>query len=337
MKKLIYKKIFLIIIFGILLINSSCNKKYVNVELKDEINVYEDSKITQEDILFDVEDENEVLNNNVLKIDFNLTITNNSKNNISLDIKNPILYGNDNILNEEVLQEFNKDDENLNKKYENTKIDINQNKSEELTFIVIIQDGNKDALYKIEFELNNIKINIYSYNEDYKPTKFVYVHNPLLYDKVLADAIYDENAVFGFKPSETGSLKAYASYDWTIETEVLNYKKERIDYVDSNDKLINELENNLKNENKTIEEIARACSSLRNKLRLDAYNDNPEGLAIVKQRNLEKYGHEEGPLADDLYEKYGSWEKVLEKCYSTNPGMDACCGVYDMYFYLYKK
>ena len=86
---------------------------------------------------------------------------------------------------------------------------------------------------------------------------------------------------------------------------------------------------------KTIEEIARACSTLRNQIRLDSYKDDPEGLATIKARNLEKYGHEEGPTPDELYAKYGSWETVLEKCYSTNPGMDACCGVYDIYFYTY--
>ena len=90
--------------------------------------------------------------------------------------------------------------------------------------------------------------------------------------------------------------------------------------------------------NKSIEEIARACSALRNQIRLDQYKDDPEGLAKLKERNLEKYGHEEGPLPDELYAKYNNtWEMVLQKCYSTNAGMDACCGVYDKYFYLYNR
>lgn len=88
---------------------------------------------------------------------------------------------------------------------------------------------------------------------------------------------------------------------------------------------------------KSIEEIARACSNLRNNIRLEQYKDDPEGLANLKQRNLDKYGHEEGPLPDELYVKYGSWEIVLEKCYSVNRGMDACCGVYDMFYYLYNE
>ena len=34
-------------------------------------------------------------------------------------------------------------------------------------------------------------------------------------------------------------------------------------------------------------------------------------LAKTKESNLKEYGHEEGPLPDELYEKYGSWEMVI--------------------------
>ena len=55
----------------------------------------------------------------------------------------------------------------------------------------------------------------------------------------------------------------------------------------------------------------------------------------MKARNLEKYGHEEGPLPDELYEQYGSWETVLSKAFSVNAGMDACFGLYDDYYDVY--
>ena len=84
-----------------------------------------------------------------------------------------------------------------------------------------------------------------------------------------------------------------------------------------------------------IEEIARAVSTLRNELRMAAYDGDPEGLEAMKARNLEKYGHEEGPLPDELFEQYGSWEMVLEKSFSVNSGMDACLGLYDDYYDLY--
>ena len=88
-------------------------------------------------------------------------------------------------------------------------------------------------------------------------------------------------------------------------------------------------------EDRNIEEIARAISQRRNELRLEAYKDDPAGLERVKKRNLEKYGNEAGPTPESLYEKYGSWEKVLIKALGTNPGMDACLGFYDEYYYIY--
>ena len=80
---------------------------------------------------------------------------------------------------------------------------------------------------------------------------------------------------------------------------------------------------------KNVEEIARAVSKKRNEIRLESYHGDPEGLAIVKKSNLETYGNEEGPTADSLYEKYGSWQMVIEKALNSNPGMDACLGLYD--------
>ena len=86
---------------------------------------------------------------------------------------------------------------------------------------------------------------------------------------------------------------------------------------------------------RSTEEIARALSTERNRIRLAEYANDPEGLADLKARNLEQYGHEEGPLPDELYEKYGSWTTVMQKSFSTNAGMDACLGLYDAYYFLY--
>lgn len=101
---------------------------------------------------------------------------------------------------------------------------------------------------------------------------------------------------------------------------------------------IDELVIKMKKEGFSTEEIARAANMQRNQNRLNDYivNNDMEGLARVKKRNLIKYGNEFGLDADDAYEMYGSWEKVLEKSKSANPGMDACCGLYDKYYHLYE-
>lgn len=163
---------------------------------------------------------------------------------------------------------------------------------------------------------------------------FKYVHDPEDNPAAMADIVRDENAVYGFRPSETGSLKQYADADWSDPEIVEQGRQDRIAYHESIAGMYDMLREML-SAGRSTEEIARAVSTRRNELRLEACNDDPEALAIVKERNLEKYGHEEGPLPEELFEQYGSWETVLLKAFSPNPGMDACLGLYDKYYDLY--
>jgi hypothetical protein len=172
--------------------------------------------------------------------------------------------------------------------------------------------------------------------EDPAAVPFRYEHDPRLNPRAMEDIVADPAAVYGFRPSPEGSLKAYADLDWS-DPELVNGengREARIAYHESINDMYSTM-NGMLLEGKSIEEIARVISARRNELRLDSYRDDPEMLAAVKERNLEKYGHEEGPLPDELYAQYGSWETVLEKAFSVNSGMDACLGLYDDYYELY--
>lgn len=156
-----------------------------------------------------------------------------------------------------------------------------------------------------------------------------YEHDPRLNSKAMEDIVVDPNAVYGFAPApDSDRLKEFAKYDWSDPEFVEKSRQERIQYLQDFDKMY-ELKKEMEEQGASIEEIARSVSALRNQLRLDSYKDNPEGLETVKKSNLEKYGDENGPTADSLYEKYGSWEKVLQKSFSANSGMDAVLGLYD--------
>ena len=144
---------------------------------------------------------------------------------------------------------------------------------------------------------------------------FSYEHDPQLNPAAMADIVADETAVYDPEVVETG-------------------RQERLAYHDSFAEMY-DLLGKMRAADKDIEEIARAVSALRNELRMAAYDGDPEGLETMKARNLEKYGHEEGPLPDELFEQYGSWEMVLEKTFSVSSGMDACLGLYDDYYDLY--
>lgn len=166
---------------------------------------------------------------------------------------------------------------------------------------------------------------------------FSYENDPAENPRALEDAVVNADAVFGFSPNpESIRLKDYAgALDWTSPEEVAQARQARREYHESMRELYRIIEAML-HETKPVEEIARAVSLRRNELRLESYHGDPDGLAIVKKSNLEKYGDELGPSADSLYEKYGSWQLVLEKALGTNAGMDACLGFYDELFELYE-
>ena len=163
-----------------------------------------------------------------------------------------------------------------------------------------------------------------------------YDHDPRLNPTAMADIVVDPDAVYGFSPSPDGSLSSYVDFDWT-DPELVNGengREARIAYHESITEMYVLLDD-MRAAGFGTEEIARAVCVKRNEIRLASYDGDPEGLAAVKARNLEKYGHEEGPLPDDQFAKYGSWEEVIWKAFSANPGMDACLGLYDDYYPLY--
>ena len=156
---------------------------------------------------------------------------------------------------------------------------------------------------------------------------FSYTHDPRENPEAMADIIENPDP-------ESQRLGTYAEYDWTDPEFAAQAQEERRAYHESMDSMTDILYQ-MREEGATIEEMARAVSEERNRLRLEAYKDDPEGLANAKESNLQTYGHEDGPTPDELYEKYGSWTTVLQKAFSPNMGMDACCGLYDEYYWLY--
>ncbi len=165
---------------------------------------------------------------------------------------------------------------------------------------------------------------------------FKYKHHPSDNPKVLQDAIEDPNAVYSYSPNpKSNSIGGYANkIDWSDPIAVKCATERRINYHVNNDN-ISELIIKMKAEGCSVEDIAKAANEQRNLNRLNDYKNDANGLKLVKERNLAKYGNENGPTAEFLYNKYGSWEIVIEKAMSANPGMDACCGLYDKYFHLY--
>ena len=166
-------------------------------------------------------------------------------------------------------------------------------------------------------------------------TASAYEHDPMDNPKAAKDIVVNPDAVYGYSPSpESERLKDFVDYDWSDQAVVDEMKAQREAYHESIQELYDMI-SSMKAAGNTAEEIARAVSTRRNEIRLESYKDDPEGLEKVKQSNLDTYGNENGGTPDYFYEKYGSWERVIESSLSANPGADACLGLYDKYYDTY--
>ncbi len=108
-----------------------------------------------------------------------------------------------------------------------------------------------------------------------------YNNNPSDNPKVLADAVEDPNAVYGYRPNEDGSLKNFANEDWSNPEFVENAKQKRLQYIED-DKAIYDVIAEMKNNGCSTEEMARAACDYRNQTRLNSYLDS-ELVFIAKK------------------------------------------------------
>ncbi|MEF2115439.1 hypothetical protein SJI18_24535, partial [Clostridium frigoriphilum] len=189
-------------------------------------------------------------------------------------------------------------------------------------------------------EAVDVEKNVLKVDKGVDTAKFIYKNNPMDNPKAAKDIIENQEAVYGFLPNpESKRIGKFADedvYDWTNSDEVAKYAKVREEYHVDNDNIPN-MVNKLRREGASEEEMAGAAVNLRNQIRLDSYLSRGDinGYNIVLKSNLDTYKDSLGMTPKMALEKYGSWDAVIEKTTSTNPGMDACCGLYDKYYHLY--
>jgi hypothetical protein len=161
---------------------------------------------------------------------------------------------------------------------------------------------------------------------------FAYKNNPMDDPNVAKDIIKNTDAVYGYSPNpESERIGTYADYDWT-DPEQVAFARARREVYHTKNASIENLVDIMRTNGDSSEGIARAANELRNQNRLNDYANDPVGLERVKQSNLRVYDNENGPTAEALYIRYGSWESVINSSINSNLGMDACCGLYDKYF-----
>ncbi|MEU1350249.1 hypothetical protein [Streptomyces sp. NPDC005795] len=84
----------------------------------------------------------------------------------------------------------------------------------------------------------------------------------------------------------------------------------------------------MREEGRSEEDIARALVRMRNDAKdVVRAGMTPEQVAELEARNQKKYGNPLGPTADQLYMKYGSWEKVAEAATRSSTAVDRELGL----------
>ncbi len=163
-------------------------------------------------------------------------------------------------------------------------------------------------------------------------SRFKYEHNPMDNLKAAKDILENPEAVYGYSPNPNSTrIGQYADkIDWTNPNEVSIARQTRQAYHDANETMLSELYK----QGYSTEDIANKIVNERNANRLNSYikNGDAEGLEIVKKSNLQTYGNENGMTLQQALEKYGSYENVINASTRSNPGMDACTGLYDIYY-----
>jgi hypothetical protein len=85
----------------------------------------------------------------------------------------------------------------------------------------------------------------------------------------------------------------------------------------------------LQRDGMSLEDIGIMKVENRNQSRIDSYlqSNNLDGLNSMQERNLIEYGRKNGPTADQLFEKKGSWESVIFGSVKSSRAMDVLLGL----------
>ena len=160
-------------------------------------------------------------------------------------------------------------------------------------------------------------------------TRFTYKHNPSNNPKVLADAVEDPKAIYGYRPNKEGSLKAFADGDWSNPDFVEGLRQDRISYHNRNEVGVLELISKMRNQGYTDDQVVRAVVEYRNQSRLSSYLD-AKGNVIDQEGYAQALAH--CKTYEQLRAEGKTNESIIKSATRGNPGMDASTGLYDDYY-----
>jgi hypothetical protein len=134
----------------------------------------------------------------------------------------------------------------------------------------------------------------------------------------------DERGVYGYVPRPGTEFTKPGWPDWTDPKAVASARDVRLGYHQG---LADEKAwvAGMREKGVGDDAIARELVDIRNKGRLSKYTQ--EQLAMIYQRNEDKYQNKYGPSYESLLAKYGSADEVILAGTRSNAGMDVLTGI----------
>lgn len=143
----------------------------------------------------------------------------------------------------------------------------------------------------------------------------------------LPEGIYaDPRGVYGYLP-KPGSRYASDMYDFSDPEFVARNRQIRIDYLNGSDNLESAIAT-MREQGASSEEIANRVVWQRNSQKMEARSlMTDEEVNILESGNLKRYGDPVGPTPQQMFDKYGDWETVIQKSMEKDPAINTLLGI----------
>lgn len=132
------------------------------------------------------------------------------------------------------------------------------------------------------------------------------------------------NGVYGYMPIE-GSR--FAKFDFSDVDGVEKYRQIRIEYL-AESKELSIAVDKMRSLGKSSQEIATRVVLQRNSQKIEARAwMKKEDVEKLEAGNIKLYGDPVGPTPGQLFEKYETWEKIIEKSMEKSPALNMLLGL----------
>jgi RHS repeat-associated protein len=136
----------------------------------------------------------------------------------------------------------------------------------------------------------------------------------------------DSRGVYGYLP-RPGSRYDRDAFDFTDPDFVSRNRQIRLAYIEGTQDL-ERIIRQMRSQGQSSEEIARRVVSERNRQKVEARAHMTDAeVRDLESENIRLYGNPVGPSPDQVYDRYGDWEVVIQSSMRRDPEINVLLGI----------